>query len=989
MGTFLISEPDRGGCRYRSARSEIRNVPILLAAVALLAGGCGAPSGTAPEVGVSSPPARAIDVVGAAIRIDRSTDESSAQPLRVLIEEKFDSTQPADWRIAVLRGSDPPPGLVTTEIATGSTNRYLTVGRVDGPPQIHPQVHRTVTVQPDTLYHLSAVLRAEQLEPMGRESVGASVEIFEWSEPGSGKPLAYHGHLPRERGTSRDWRRLDYTFRTASETRHVSVALVLSPGPASGRACFDDVSLVEVSETAALRHGRSYTSPQGDEPVDSVHEVTLGGDTRPAFLTPVGTAWSWPVDASQGLVLSLGFAAIGDTSAEVCFSVRWDDESLLDDCRPAGKASVERWQDLMLEPGAGQTRGTLLFETRWASGKPSASGLAVWGNPRISPVKPDRDERRPDVVLLIFDTLRVDHIGAEGYTVRPTTPNLDALAGQSVRYARAFAPSGWTTTTLGSLMTSRYPSSHGAGLRIPREIEVSDLVSPPGRQSLGHSGLAAAERTLAQQLAGDGYETVGFHRNLLFGAELGFARGFDRYELYPGEELRGGVEGAELALHWLRERRSAGIEQPYFLVFHLMDPHLPFRMRREYYDEFGPPLLPPGRDLDPTQPFVAFHRWPQQGQVDPADLQKILAMYDSEIAYADKAAGMLLDELVTDDNTIVVALSDHGEGFGAHGRFEHGNSMYDELLRVPLYVRLPGRRSAGTVVDEPVSLLDVAPTILELTGLSVPREMQGRPLPGLAGSPAGGAETRELYAEGAFLGPDQTALMVGGYKYILTHPQGYLGFQDGTPRQRRSAERRPAVEQLYRSVDDSAETRDLWSAEPGVGMRMQATVRQYLRRSSRGLHLRCGGAKSEDPITLTLTATATLGEIKPMTLEPEDQVRVSPSRRKIELELEASDGDEDWLVLRFLDSAAELRLERPANTACPAEVIVAGATAPPEIAIELGDPSLSGQPAESGVFDGCRCEIWEVPGPRQIGTGIDATLDEASLERLRALGYVR
>jgi arylsulfatase A-like enzyme len=405
-------------------------------------------------------------------------------------------------------------------------------------------------------------------------------------------------------------------------------------------------------------------------------------------------------------------------------------------------------------------------------------------------------------------------------------------------------------------MTARYPSQHGAGLRIPREIEFSDLVTPPGRRAHGHSGLAPSEVTLAQLLATAGYETAGFHRNLLFDAELGFARGFDRYEYYRGEDLAGGIEGAELAREWMRARSEAESDSPFFLLFHLMDPHLPFRMRNEYYDAFGPPLLPANHTLDPAQPFVSFHDWTRQRVENDADLARVIAMYDSEIAYADRAFGMVLEELERAGDTILVLLSDHGEGFGEHGKFEHGNSMYDELLRVPLYLRLPDRQGASSVIEDPVSLLDVVPTLLQLIGRAPLEVMEGTPLPGLAPAPGSERPRSGLLAEGTFLGPDQTALIRDGYKYVLTHPQGYLGFQDGGPEQRRARARRPAREELYRLEEDPEESRDLASVEMEITRSMRDAVREHLETLSRGLHVRCGGeGRASLGLTLEMNAT--------------------------------------------------------------------------------------------------------------------------------------
>lgn len=926
----------------------------------LFAAGCGPAPSPLTDPGEGSALVRAVDLYGVsgAIAVAGSEPVTATSVMQPLVEESFES------------------------------------GSHEGAPADLPQLQRRVQVRGDTAYRLSGAVRAEDLEPLGRESAGASLEVLEWDEAGRG-PLAWHGHLPRERGTSQDWRRIDYSFRTTPRTAWLTVALVATHGKATGRAFFDDVRLVETTEAETLLQGEAYTSLARPDPDERVRQVEIAGDTRPSILAPPGGEWSWRVRPREGAALRFATAAVSQagSSAEMCLEVLWDGRSLHRDCRRAAPAGAQRWSGgvVELDPEAlgGTADGTLSFAARWSGTAPSEGGLAVWGDPRIALRAAAAPKTAPDVVLVIFDTLRADHVGAEGYTLRPTTPRLDAIARGGIRFANAFAPSAWTTTSLGSLMTSQYPAQHGAGLRIPREIELSDVVTPPGRRAPSHSGLAPSAVTLAQLLARAGYETVGFHRNLLFGAELGFARGFDRYEYYPGEDLAGGVEGAERAIGWLRERRATRDDTPFFLVFHLMDPHLPFRMRREYYAEFGPPLLPAGRALDPDQPFVAFHSWTRQRPADRRELERVLAMYDSEIAYADRAAGMLLDELDAADDPIVVALADHGEGFGAHGLYEHGNSMYDELLRVPLYVRLPGGRLAGTVVDDAVGLIDVAPTILQLAGLPAPPGLEGTVLPGVAARPAPRPRAG-LIAEGTFLGPDQTAWIRDGYKYVWTHPQGWLGFQDGGPAERAAGARRPGTEQLFAPAEDPHEEHDLIAARPQIAEALRASVRDWLEQSSRGLHLRCGGdtsgARSHG---LTLETTATIGEIKPLGLEGDDVVSIAASRRRVDLLLNTAGTDpEDWLVVRLLDAGAEVALRARPQRDCALE-LHAGATVMDgdgEARVRLGDPALAVRPAARPERSACWCQLWEVPRPERAGT---PSLNEGALQQLRALGYLK
>ena len=880
----------------------------------------------------------------------------------------------------------PPPRMTAAVFRTGS--RSLQIGSTQGPPDTFPHLLRFVAVEPDTTYRLRAAVRTRDLEPRGREALGATVEIFEWDRPGAGQPRAHHGQLPRERGTSERWRELDYVFRTSPETHALMLSLVAAHGPATGLAWFDDLSLAQLSDAGGWLRGERYRSLSRSESHQLLRMVSVDNDTRPAIVAPPGTTWEWPVRLEAPTTLRYGVAAESDApdAPPFCFSVTLDDRVVDERCTSTAAADPPEWSDVRvdLEPTAGG-HGTLLFATRGSRANPGPQ-IGAWSDPRLS--RPaDAASRRPNIVMVIFDTLRADHVGAEGYTRRPTTPSIDAFAARSVRFARAYAPSAWTATSLASLMTSRYPSQHGGGLRIAREIEISDQVTPQARRELGCSPIAPGEILLPQRLRQAGYETVGFHGNSFFGRELGFGRGFDRYQFSIGEQLVTSRERVDLAREWLRSRKLAGETRPYFLVMHFMDPHLPYRMRREFYDAFGPPLMPLSRAFDPTLPFVAFPRWTEATRGDRAAIDQIIGSYDSEIAVADRAAGQLLD-ILDDDNTVIVLLSDHGEGFGEHGYFGHGNSMYDELLRVPLYIRLPGDRAAGTVIEEPVSLLDVMPTLLELVGLPLPEAAEGTvlPLPEMDRRPRPRAG---ILAEGAFLGPDQTALIRDGYKYVLTHAQGWLGFQDGTPEERRMGIRRPAREALYRLDDDPAEALDLGRPDGRTAgtqrllEAMRRTVMDWTEATSSGLHLRCRGFQS--PLKITLSSSETLAEIKPLRLEADDDVHVAPSRRRAEIVFlpspkgAAGNQEADGLIIRTVDPRARIRLELPSD--CETNI-------PPDLQME--DPALPRGPGEwdARAMSSCHCDLWVVRRPGFSDTPQATGLDESTLERLKALGYV-
>ena len=318
---------------------------------------------------------------------------------------------------------------------------------------------------------------------------------------------------------------------------------------------------------------------------------------------------------------------------------------------------------------------------------------------------------RPNVLLVVIDTLRADRLGVYGNT-RGLTPFLDALAarGYVVRRARAQAP--WTNPSVASILTSRYQSQHG----------VVDY----------RSVLPAAELTLAEVLKADGYATAAFSSNGLIGESLGFGQGFDRFEahlLVTGDDptylripVRADRIGAE-ALAWLDGvRRDGPAKAPIFLYLQLMEPHSPYAP--------PPALLERVRG---SAPPVDLRRASEAMYIDTGtpvgavELDEIRDAYDASVLAVDEALSAFFAALEARgffENAIVVVTADHGEEFQEHGGRGHGKTLFDEAIHVPLLVLATGRAGSG-VVERLVSSVDVAPTILELAGLPVPSRFAG------------------------------------------------------------------------------------------------------------------------------------------------------------------------------------------------------------------------------------------------------------------------
>lgn len=340
----------------------------------------------------------------------------------------------------------------------------------------------------------------------------------------------------------------------------------------------------------------------------------------------------------------------------------------------------------------------------------------------------------PNLVVIVVDTLRADHLGCYGYE-RPTTPRLDRFAAESVLFENAVASSSWTAPSIASLFTSVHPSVHGV--------------------TTFAAALPASLPTLAEVLQRHGFRNTGLSANFVHIVERkGFARGFQsfaelRRPAAAGEEEEfAGLVAADARLVTDRaiEAARASRGAPFFLYVHYMDPHStyappePFRSRfaRRYEGSFTGTT----NELKDVM----------QGKraANDADLRRLVDLYDAEIAFTDAEIGRLLDQLRRldlYDNTVIAFLSDHGEEFGEHGGVFHGVTLYDEMTHVPLLVRLPRGRHGGTRVTPVVQLVDLGPTLLQVVGVADDRKTQGTSFAGLLAAGNDAAATAPAFSE--------------------------------------------------------------------------------------------------------------------------------------------------------------------------------------------------------------------------------------------------
>lgn len=319
----------------------------------------------------------------------------------------------------------------------------------------------------------------------------------------------------------------------------------------------------------------------------------------------------------------------------------------------------------------------------------------------------------PNVLLVVLDTVRADALSCYG-NPRPTTPNLDRLAGEGVRFDNAYATCFWTLPSHASILTGLYPSQAGA------TSETNYLPEGPP--------------TLAERLATAGYRTSAVVRNAWISVERGFGRGFEEFvESWRDDvasEADDEARAVEQAATWMRDRITAG--EPFFLFVNLNVAHLPYTPPEPYRSRFASEAWPES-EVERLMAIDGGWGYLAGGlSLSEADLRLLRDLYEAEVSIADEHVGRLVEALKNTgalDRTLVVVVADHGENLGDHGLIDHVYSLFDTTVRVPLIVRYPGRLDSGRVVGDLVSLIDVVPTVLEITGAAKPPDdLPGRAL---------------------------------------------------------------------------------------------------------------------------------------------------------------------------------------------------------------------------------------------------------------------
>lgn len=487
-----------------------------------------------------------------------------------------------------------------------------------------------------------------------------------------------------------------------------AVALLVSLPVCSPGGTGADASLPRVRRLSDLLE-LARTETEGPAPVKLTDAGLRGTKLRALFQHPESSIVfdGVPIPAGTVLEFSVGVADAAwergsdGVSFEIQVGVEGARQTVFERSLTDPKGGFEP-HEVPLDAFAGRTVQLVLRTSKGTRGD-GTYDWAYWGDPRLRR-QPEAGERggRPNVLLVSFDTLRFDFVGAYGKRPSPT-PRMDSLARRGTLFERAIAQSAWTLPSHFALLSGLYPD---------RRLLAYDL---------NPCTIDEQVTMLAEHLAERGYLTAAFTGGGYVSSSLGFGQGFQVFESH-GSRLE---ENLPAVLSWL-DRNSAG---PFLLFVHFFNVHRPYTPPADFFARFVARVPSACEGL-------AFSEADNQSGRSTRCLESteglvyLQEIYAAEVAYADALFGKVLDAMSRQGilgQTVVAVVSDHGEELMERGRLDHVRTLYEEVVRVPLILAGPGI-PRGLRVTETVQLMDVHPTLLDLAGIAVPSDVQARGL---------------------------------------------------------------------------------------------------------------------------------------------------------------------------------------------------------------------------------------------------------------------
>jgi len=733
-----------------------------------------------------------------------------APPVAVL-EEDFDEV-PVDW-----------PVITSTQNVLSSKSDALirTVGR-EGPRSYltlagRGATYTVVPVEGGTPYLFQGTLRARGIEPTAEAFHGVYFWVAETSKVGrtpgelfAGEKRFDRWHPVASAWDEEGWRERSLAFRTLPETRTLIVGCVLAVDEeiSAGEADFDRLRVARIDAAelwefgaagaVATEHRGSPLPASGDWRARRRVGAMLGAEERPSALLLPGERLEFSLTVPESrpvLTCGLGPWPAGHLEAAepLVHVVRVEGRTLLREEEPLAPLARTAWREATLDLAEFAGRRVRL-ELALEGPVPGVFGAPQLRARGLAPAG-------PNVLFVSIDTLRADRVGAYGAT-SGATPRLDALARAGIVAEDMIANAPYTLPSHATLFSGQMPTVHG--------VEDRGRVLAPLRSPV-----------LAQLLAARGYRTQAFAAGGFVSPAFGLDVGFDGFSIADPLRHRGSAYFGELArefpdqavpsvlarpgIETIRAWMRAHADEPFFLFVHTYEVH----------DYDPPPGTVSCAERGCTSGLGDYHELLFPKVVEPfpgtpEDREHLGHLYDAALRHVDAQLGTMLDtldELGLAERTLVVVTSDHGEELFERGHLQHGKTLYDEILRVPLVLHAPGQ--APRRLAFPAMQVDVAPTLLRALGLPLDPRMQGVDL--LRGTPA----ERPVWAEVHDHFVHKAALREGAWKLLHGPPDAEVRI----PNEREW--------ELYDLGSDAGEERDRAASETAALARLRAALEGY------------------------------------------------------------------------------------------------------------------------------------------------------------------
>jgi arylsulfatase A-like enzyme len=569
-----------------------------------------------------------------------------------------------------------------------------------------------------------------------------------------------------------------------------------------------------------------------------------------------------------------------------------------------------------------------------------------------------RSAPKPNIILIVVDALRPDHLGCYGYGL-PTSPVIDRLAADGTVFETAISQASWTKASFASLLTSRYPFQTG----------VTDWFSV----------LPDTVPTLQETLAAEGYETTCVINMVGLAGKFGLLRGFAKADVADKYERRD-RETTDAALGVIAEAR-----QPFFALIHYFGAHDPYRPSRESLELVAPDLAAANPAAGASDGDSAYRADDAQETSGKAAFD--VRLYDACIRDIDAEIGRVvafLDQHGLAANTVVIVTADHGEAFKEHGRYSHGWSLFDEEIMIPLVVKDLTSPAQAPRRSFQARSIDIFPTVLDLAGMDPPAGLEGRDLFGPERAPA----------------PDVRPFFPPEVAYCETSMREAVPYLKAA----RTLERKAVVEpatgaiSIYDLRADPREADDLWPDRVDSRDALLKMLSSVPGFSVKGWRLGFTGATNRDEFeaTITLPAGARIVDADKVASRGRFDIKIAADRRS--LHVAGTTRDLNLVVFDTEPEDAELEVTIKAGSATSHGTTVPGLYVGRRTKQRPGEPFKITARAATGMpitFEECRqahtsaAFLWWAPGQKISVAAPPANLSPEEEKRLRALGYIQ